>query len=364
MRLSTVGLGLASLLVATASLAAEGKVEKGASSSGTSTGGGDTGGGATTGADQFGNKVDVEADVATGEVPKYKKWEVSGSFEMHRLVHTDDVAGGQPVPGPPDAGSSDNKFMNAYAASVRYDLTPKDRIGVRAYVYQRFLADQGENGFRFDDMVVTYTRLVPLPEKFRLQVGLWATIPTSYDSQLSGTITSGRLSLDLDRWFGTLDLNVRASEEGYIQRYDSYAGSGGAVPNPLNRIAVVFNAEYHLPFLPALSAGLGLYTGWTWYLNIQTGNLNGSGVNSSEAANGIVQDPTYASQPIQQSYGDEVFVRYELPSFVGVKSDLSVAYAQGDPTIGYSSVLHDGVGHAYLGFYNTSEVYASLGVRY
>jgi len=41
-----------------------------------------------------------------------------------------------------------------------------------------------------------------------------------------------------------------------------------------------------------------------------------------------------------------------------------VAYAQGDPTIGYSSVLHDGVGHAYLGFYNTSEVYASLGVRY
>jgi hypothetical protein len=110
--------------------------------------------------------------------------------------------------------------------------------------------------------------------------------------------------------------------------------------------------------------GLSLYTAWTWYYNIGTGNLNGSGVNTSEAMNGIVQDPTFANQPIQQSYGGEVFVRYELPTFTGIKSDISVAYAQGDPTIGYTSLLHDGVGHAYLGYRQTSEVYASLGLRY
>ena len=53
-----------------------------------------------------------------------------------------------------------------------------------------------------------------------------------------------------------------------------------------------------------------------------------------------------------------------MPTFSGVKSDISLAYAQGDPTIGYTNFLHDGVGHAYLGYRQTSEVYASLGMRY
>jgi hypothetical protein len=373
MRLSTVGIVLASTLLAAPALATEGKGSKGSAPGGSSggsessTGQGSKDNVGQTGANDQLSARDVEADIVSGDTAKPKKWEVAGSFETHRLVRTSDLAGGEPTTPAvtePGSGAADNKFMNAYSASIKYDITSKDRVSVRAYMYQRFLADQGENGFRFDDMLVNYTRLIPLPQKFRLQAGFSATLPTSYDSQISGLITALRGSLSLDRWFGGLDLTVRGSEEVYLQRYDSYAGSGGAAPNPLNRIAAVFDAEYHMPFHPPLSVGLSLYTAWTWYYNIGTGNLNGPGVNTSEAMNGIVQDPTFASQPIQQSYGGEVYVRYEMPTFTGIKSDLSVAYAQGDPTIGYTSLLHDGVGHAYLGYRQTSEVYASLGLRY
>ncbi len=382
MRFSTVGVVLASLLVAgtfaSTAMATEGKGSTGGKgglgpggastgSSESSTGEGSKDNAGQSGAnDQLSGNREIEEDVGVGETKKPKKWEVSGSFETHRLVRTDDLAGGTlPAPGDaPGSGAADNKFLNAYSAAVKYDLTTKDRISVRAYMYQRFLADQGENGFRFDDMLIDYKHLFSLPQKFRLSAGVSATIPTSYDSQLSGLITGLRGSLSLDRTFGTLDLTVRGSEEVYIERYDTYAGSGGAAPNPLNRIAAVFDAEYHMPFHPPLSLGLSLYTAWTWYYNIGTGNLAGAGVNSSEAMNGIVQDPTFANQPIQQTYGGEVYLRYVLPSFTGVKSDISIAYAQGDPSIGYTSVLHDGVGHAYLGFRQTSEVYASLGVRY
>lgn len=358
MRLLKVGIVIASILAATAASATEGKGSKG--ESGSSGGGGGGSGGGGGGADQFGSGRDfgLQPDVLTGETPRHKPWEVGGEFATHRLIRTDDLAGGAPVPGSPDPGAANNKFMNEYYLYARYDITDRDRVGIRAYMYQRFLADQGETGFRFDDMVFTYTRLIPLPEKFRLQLSFWLTAPTSYDSQLSGLVTAPRFVAEIDRWFGNLNLDFRTYDEFYFQRYESYAGSGGASPNPVDRIAAVFDAEYHMPFFPVLSAGLSLYTAWTWYYNI-TGAGPADGI-----PQGVVQDSQFASQPIQQTYGGEVYVRYEMPPLAGVKSDLTVAYANGDPTIGYTSVLHDGVGHAYLGYRQTSEVYASLGVRY
>jgi hypothetical protein len=53
-----------------------------------------------------------------------------------------------------------------------------------------------------------------------------------------------------------------------------------------------------------------------------------------------------------------------MPTLMGFKPDVTLAYAMGDPTVGYSSVLHDGVGHVYLGYRQNSEVYLSLAVRY
>ena len=41
------------------------------------------------------------------------------------------------------------------------------------------------------------------------------------------------------------------------------------------------------------------------------------------------------------------------------------SYAEGDPTLGYTSVLHDGARHLYFGFNrHVSEFYAALTARY
>jgi hypothetical protein len=126
-----------------------------------------------------------------------------------------------------------------------------------------------------------------------------------------------------------------------------------------------------MPFHEPLSIGISLYTAYTWYHQINSGiggsnaiAQNGSVVN----AGGGTTDATYPSQPIQQTYGGEVYVRYIMPTVMGLKSDITVAYAMGDPLVGYSSVLHDGVGHAYIGPTGLnreySEVYAALALRY
>ena len=54
----------------------------------------------------------------------------------------------------------------------------------------------------------------------------------------------------------------------------------------------------------------------------------------------------------------------ELPEVSGVRADLHVAVAEGDPALGYNSLLHDGVSHTYLYFRESSEFYASLSLRY
>ncbi len=70
------------------------------------------------------------------------------------------------------------------------------------------------------------------------------------------------------------------------------------------------------------------------------------------------------SQPMQQSYGGEVYIRYAFPNLMGAKTDLTVAVANGDPTLGYGSTLHDGVEHIYGAFRQTAEFYAVFGARY
>ena len=98
-------------------------------------------------------------------------------------------------------------------------------------------------------------------------------------------------------------------------------------------------------------------TSYIWFYNVASGD-------PSIVANGVVADNQFSSQPISQSYGGEIFARYTLPTLAGVKSDFTLSLAQGDPALGYASVLHDGVGYTYLFFRQTSEVYASFTVRY
>jgi hypothetical protein len=112
-----------------------------------------------------------------------------------------------------------------------------------------------------------------------------------------------------------------------------------------------------MPFHEPLIFGVDATTSYTWFYNVHSGD-------PSVISNGVAQDPQFSTQPIQQSYGGEIFARYTLPTLAGVKSDFQIALAQGDPELGYTSFLHDGIGYTYLFFRQTSEVYATLSVSY
>ncbi len=368
MRFVTIALLSACLFAAGSAAAAEGP--KGAGDTGKGgpgpSAGGQAGGGEVSTGTGAESGERYNPDVSNALTTEYKPWEVGAIFTTHRLLVQGDLAGGYPDPvGEPGAGSANVKQVNDYEVYARYDITKNDRVGVKAYVFEYFLADQGETGVRFDDMVFTYTHIFHLPQKFRLQTSLWVTAPTSYTSQLEGLITSIRPILEVDRRFGPVSVDLRTYDTVYIEKYDSYAGSGGFAPTNLNTLAAALDVEFHMPFHEPLSVGLGAFTGWLWYNNIQSGMGGGTlSGNTTKDQNGVVSDQQYPSEPIQQEYGWEGYVRYLLPDLVGFKSDLTFAYSFGDPTVGYSSLLQDGVGHVFLGFRHNSELYLSLAIRY
>jgi hypothetical protein len=282
-----------------------------------------------------------------------KSWEVGGSWETHRLIRQEDLNGAGP-----------DKLFNVLGVYARYDLTEHDRIGLRDYFYERFIADSGETGIRSDDITATYTRTQPLPQRFTFSATAAISFPTSFDSQLMGLITSPALILQLDKRLGKyVGVSLRTLGTGFIVR-DSAAQGGN--PNPMFKLGGTLEGEVAMPFHEALSFGADLSTGYTWHYNVQ-GDLrgvDGQGTNSVQAQQGVVQDQTFPSQPITQSYGGEIFARYTMPQLVGVKSDVTLAFAQGDPSLGYTSVLHDGVGHTYAFYRQTSEIYGALTLRY
>lgn len=355
MRLSTVGIGLAALLVASASQAAGGVGGKGetggkggngpgAGPSGGSAGSSGAGGYITTPGNASQNQ---NPDLAAEQVERKKAWEIGGTWETHRLIRQEDLNG---------AGSS--KLFNVLGVYARYDLTENDRIGLRDYFYERFIADSGETGLRTDDLTATYTRTQRLPARFTFAATAAISAPTSFTSQLMGLITSPALILQLDKKVGKyIGVSARAVGAAFITKYATMEGGS---PNPKYRLGASLEAEVAMPFLEALSFGADVSTGYVWFYN---GGTNNAG-NPVMAANGTVTDAQFPNQPIQQSYGGEIFGRYTLPPLVGVKSDITVALAQGDPSLGYTSVLHDGVGHTYLFYRQTTEVYAALTIRY
>jgi hypothetical protein len=382
MRFSTVTVPvlLAALLGAGAASAAEGP--KGPGDTGKGGGGPGSTGNASGGEASGGTGVESgglrdNPDVANGITTAYKPWEVGVVFTTHRLIEPGDQYAGSPdfsasnLNADPSALGSNGveNAVNDYQIYMRYDITKNDRVGVKAFLYEYFLADQGENGVRFDDMLLSYTHTFKLPAKFRLQTGLGVTLPTSYASQLEGLITSIGPRVDIDRRFGPMSLSFGVHDTAYIEKYDSFAGSGGYAPTSLDTLSFVAEAEFHMPFHEPLSVGLDAFVGYLWFNNIQSGLTCTDGVcsgsgNSTKNSGGIVSDGEFPNEPIQQEYGWEAYVRYLLPDLFGFKSDLTFAYSFGDPTIGYSSLLQDGVGHLFLGYAHNSELYLSMAVRY
>jgi hypothetical protein len=317
-------------------------------------GGGSAGGGGSSvggGHEKTGESMaDVGATTGEGEgLEREKKpWELYAVWETHRLIRQNDLN-----------GDANNKLFNFFYVYPHYDLTDRDRVSFRAGFYQRFLADQGETGLRFDDFVLAYTRFVPLPEKFLLRVTPWVTLPTSFDSKLAGIVTVPRLAVRLDKEIDRFTTRFIGYDEYYVVKWRT--ANNGATPNPQWHAAALVEGEYRVPYLESLSLGVSLAMGWTWYYGVDA--ANNPGAQTQTAPGCTVQQ--CGNQPMSQSYGGELFARWEFPSYQGLASDLTLSYGEGDPTLGYTSVLHDGVRNPYFGFNrHVSEVYLALSARY
>jgi hypothetical protein len=282
-------------------------------------------------------------DTTTQSKTETKAWEVGGVWETHRLIRQDDLE-----------GAAVDKLFNVLGVYARYDLTSKDRIGIRDYFYERFIADAGETGLRADDVTLTYTRTEPLPKQFTFSGTLAVNAPTSFASQKMGLISSPALILQLDKKLGKyVTVSGRTVGTAFFEQ-DREAQGGN--PNPKWRVGATLEGEVTMPFLEELSVGADIATGWVWYHDVSN-NTPLAAVSSGTAQGGD-------GQPVQQSYGGEIFARYVFPSFVGIRSDFTLALAQGDPSLGYTSVLHDGVAYSYLFWRQSSEVYGALSIKY
>src|SRR6516162_5564400 len=104
-----------------------------------------------------------------------------------------------------------------------------------------------------------------------------------------------------------------------------------------------------MPFHEALTIGLDGYTGYTWVYDVH---------DTTVYPDGQPVGPGTPTPYVGQVYGGEVYIRYAFPTFYGIKSDLTLAVANGDPALGYNSVLHDGIAHVYGYFRLYGEFYA------
>ncbi len=343
MRLLTTTITLAALLLSGAAGAAPGKETTSKGGSGPSagpSGGASEGGGSLVEHDPT-RPDGVGPDAVNPDKEKPKSWEVSVSWEYHHLIVQSDLEG---------VGA--NKNLNYFSAYARWDPTKYDRLQITGGLYERFLADSGESGVRLDDTVLSYTRLIPLPREVNLRARFSLYLPTSFDSQLASLIVAPRLTIMAEKSFGHFSLDARLYGDLYIDKYATYQGGD---PNLRAKIAGLVEASYSMPFLESLSIGASAFTGYQWYYDVADVK------NPGFTTYGTVMQ---AGQPIQQEYGGEVFVRYNFPSVVGIKSDLTIALADGDPALGYSSVIHDGVQHIYAAFRQTAQVYGVLSARY
>lgn len=285
-----------------------------------------------------------------------KVWEVGASYEFHRLVASQDTAAVKNL-----------SYIGVYA---RWDVTPYDRIVLRGGAYEQFLVStQGPPAILIDDVNLSYTRRFPLLGGVNLRLTGALSAPTSRASRLASLYVAPRLALQADRRFGHFTLDARVSGSYYIVHcasvgtsdanpYDCSNPSGGS-PNAQAFVGATVAGDFSMPFHEALSVGASVFTGYLFLHDV----YGTPGQNMSTSGGMMPANAAY-HQPTQQSYGAEVYVRYGFPSLGGFKTDLSVAFANGDPTMGYGSVLHDGVQHVYGSFRQTAEVYAVLGARY
>ncbi len=277
-------------------------------------------------------------------------WELHGMLVQNNLV-----------------GNGEETEFNYFYAGISYYFTKNDKLAFLAGLYQFALDDPGETGWRMDDLLLRYNHHFSLPWKLGLDLGASITAPTSFESYKMGLITEPQLRAVLERvFFKHLTIDLRVYGNYYWQQYATI--QGGSAPNPFAAAGAVLSVEVEAPWHPALAVGVDLASVYVDYYNPngEPGSISGVPSNSGPTGSyyGVETNPTYSSQPLQQSYGFDAYVRYDFPKWHRVKVSLQVAYAQGEPTAGYSSDLIDGISNLYLFYPESSQVFSSLTVKY
>lgn len=348
--LATIVVGLSLGAPARAEITDKGK----SGGSGGDRGGSSGGGGASRGGTEGAN-VEYDISLRGGSRAGFttrKWWEVGVNVEYHRLFARNDLG-----------SDAQNKDLLYYLANVAFMPSRWDRILIRGGFTQRFIDDPGEpGGVRFDDITVSYTRTIALPAKLFFRVAPRVDIGTSYDStQHESLIAAPRLGLSIERNFGPLNLYALGYGVYYIEKYTSFVG--GANPTPKYRLATILEASVNMPFHKPLTIGVSGYFAVTWYN--QTGSSNGgSWIEQWVNSLGTVSDDFTPNQPLKNNFGGEAYVRYVFPTYKGIYWDATLAFANGDPTIGYQGLLHDGVARFNLAYRHVAEGYLALNMWY
>ncbi len=287
----------------------------------------------------------------TEQRPLEKPWEVVGTFETHHLWQENYLA----------QGLGAVQTFNVFDLVAYFYATREDRFSIEFGAFEYFLADSGETGFRTDDISLDYSHVFKLPWQLRLRARAGSTIPISFTSQLASNITSPFVRLRLTRVFGDFTISAGGSGRVFIDRYSSSSAlgttgtnSGSGQPNPQWSASISASVEYQLPFYRAIALGASVVDSYVWFYEVGSCPYD-------SMCYGAVSDPQYGNgQPVQQSYGGEIYARFALPELGGFKSNIVLALANGDPALGYPNVLNDGIQHPYFFYYDTTEVYAAL----
>lgn len=178
-----------------------------------------------------------------------------------------------------------------------------------------------------------------------------------------GLVSTPRATLSLMRNFldGSLNVNLRPTAAYYISTHRQATG-GGTIPYASTGIGLDVN--YSMPFHPPLQVGASVQT--YYYFNHETEHANDPTLQSQFKNTPIqpTRDPQFESQPVSQTYGGEVYVGYQLPKLLKASSNIQLSLAQGDTTLGYAGVIHDGRSNVYWMFRRSAQVYLALQVQY
>ncbi len=265
--------------------------------------------------------VDISARIPTRAVaPRW--WHLLGVYELHLNLISDQY-------GP-------NDVYSWYMVQAKFDLTKHDQLGLRAELFQRFIADAGEAALYPGDLRLYYFRKFTLPIPGFAIPGVasaYLTAPTSRESLQRSYITRPTAQLSLAPSYGPVTLVATGI---YRYSFARYAESEERSAQNERQMAGVQAQLMYQPFD-------WFSPSFTW-LSYWTEDYPVGGLSQGWKGN---------------FYYFEFASTFTLPMPEGAPGlDLSLAYAQGAPMLTGGSYLFS------FAHRDQSELYLGLNVTY